>query len=238
MAFVWVKNSTGLASATASSTGTITFATAPAAGNLIVVNIGGWKATGTGITSVTDNQGNSYSIVANPHTDAVSMACIAYAKNIVYTSGTFTITITASGTYYFTGMASEFSGSSSTSPLDVYGSGTGAAAITCTATTSGSVSAVDDLVVAVANNATGGGDCAWVNPTGYTQIFQNGSSGGSYSATQACYKILTAGSGAQNAVWTWTGSVTWSCVIATFRLTGGAVDPPRIFFKPKTTLRM
>jgi hypothetical protein len=144
---------------------TVTLSAAEAAGDLNVVAVG-WGSTTVGISSVTDSQGNSYTLAIGPSaTTSVGSTSIYYAPNIAAAAaGANTVTVTFSAAVPFPDVrVAEYSGISTTSPLDVTTVATG----TGTTSSSGAVSTTNanDLLVGsnwVLSGTTGPG-------TGFTQ---------------------------------------------------------------------
>jgi len=104
------------------SSNTATFSSDVTSGNLILVAITQWNST---VSSVTDNKGNTYTAVtsaqhANTATDYTQLY---YAKNVA--AGATTVTVTFSSGVGNIGIY-EYSGLSTTSPLDQVTSNTGA----------------------------------------------------------------------------------------------------------------
>ncbi len=124
------------------------FTSAQSAGNLNVVAIG-WGSSTIGISSVTDTKGNSYTLAVGPTTmvGGGATTTIYYAKNIVAAAaGANTVTVTFSSAVPFPDIRmAEYSGISTTNPLDVTATATG----TSTLANSGSVTTTNanDLLV-------------------------------------------------------------------------------------------
>lgn len=71
----------------------LTFTIAPQSGSTVIVPVTQWDS-GNGISSVVDNQGNTYLVGRNISFDSAGGRCaIFYAENVT-SSGTFTITVT------------------------------------------------------------------------------------------------------------------------------------------------
>lgn len=219
------------------------FGTGPAVGSTVVVAFWGWHAAGYDASSVTDNQGNSYSLI-KPTGAGHSMGVIAFAANVA-SSGTFTITINhASGTgNYVVATAAEFTGLAS-SPADqsATASDPGPQANDATVT-SGATTQADEVVVAVAAVAVSGStNIAITTPAGFTNLAveqnHNAHCGGS-----ADFKIVAA-TGAQTAAWSHNdvGSSAddgWTAAVLTLKATAvAALFPPFLSREPTTQLRM
>jgi len=107
----WVRSTPVYQGVSAEAHCHLDFGSLPSQGNFIVVLITGWVGTGSGSYNfeVTDNQGNTYTVVSFASGTPCKSA-IAYAYNIGSPSGTFTITVESDYTYKYTVTASEWSG--------------------------------------------------------------------------------------------------------------------------------
>ncbi len=152
---------------------TVTYPQAQSAGNLNVVSVGWNDQIGT-LSSITDSAGNTYALAIRPtrHPDGQATQYLYYAKNIVAAAaGTNTVTVTLSeGDLAWPEIrVAEYSGLSTTNPLDVAVGQTGSGANT----SSGQLTTThaNDLIVAinyVQHSTTGPGP-------GYVQRYiQNG----------------------------------------------------------------
>lgn len=128
----------------------VTFGSPPAAGNLILVGILlRSSTTSPGLTSVTDNQGNTYHQAIISANANGNKAAIYYAYNIGATVGTFTITVDPSAGNSQTGVrAIEYSGFGSADPLVGISSATGISKTPATGST-GATGAPEVAVMAV-----------------------------------------------------------------------------------------
>jgi chitodextrinase len=143
-----------------------TFSSAQTAGNFNVVAVGWGTTAAIGITSVTDSKGNSYTPAVGPtFVSGTGNAAIYYAKNIAAAAaGANTVTVTFNSAVGFPDIRmAEYSGISTTSPLDV----TAVASGTSTLANSGSATTTNanDLLIG-SNWYTTGITSAG---TGYTQ---------------------------------------------------------------------
>jgi hypothetical protein len=130
----YVQGNTGVGSSTTTN---VTYSAAQTAGNLNVVIIGAASKT-VSVSSVTDSKGNSYSLAIGPTTSANYRQWIYYAPNIASAAaGTNTVTITTSSSTTLPIRIAEYSGLSTTSPLDQTAGGVGTA--TCGAAYTSSV---------------------------------------------------------------------------------------------------
>jgi chitodextrinase len=169
------------------STVSATFSAAQTAGNLNVVAIG-FSSSSLAVQSVTDSNGNTYTLAVGPTVNTASHA-IYYAKNIYpAAAGVNSVTVTLTGAANYVDLRiAEYGGIDTVSPLDVVVAGTG----TSSTANSGSVATThpNDLIVAAdytGKRTTGPG-------AGYTQrvlsaeynILQDRivSATGSYNAT-------------------------------------------------------
>lgn len=209
---------TGLASSAS-------FGTAPAVGNHVISMIGCYKGGDTTYSMTTsDNKSNSYSnavTARDPYSGGETISNIASAK-VATSSGTFTVTATASGSgvAYHTWSAAEFSGLHATTWLDRTGSNNGAIgtnALAITVTTSANLTAADELAISVWAPFSGTNHGSIAAATGYSNVFSEGNTT-TYMGGAGAYKVISGGSGAtHSAAWTWTSNADGvSAVIATF----------------------
>jgi chitodextrinase len=191
-----------------------TFTAAQGAGDLNVVAVA-W-GTNASISSLTDTAGNTYTLAVQSTVSGLGMNAIYYAQNIVAAAaGANTVTVTFSAAVGDPDIrVAEYSGISTTSPLDVTVAATGSG----TLTNSGPVTTTNanDLLVGanlVGSTTTGPG-------TGFTQRVISGEDGdiledeivsavGSYSATAPI-----------------SPSGTWIMQMAAFKAAGGADTSP------------
>jgi chitodextrinase len=167
----------------------VTYTSAQAAGDLNVVFVG-WNQATSAVQSITDTRGNTYVAAVGPTVNPSGATQVMYyAQNIAASAaGTNSVTVTfASSVSYPDVRILEFSGISTTHPLDVSASAIG----TGTTLNSGALTttASNDLLVAsgyVQHSYTGGAG------SGYTQILVSAwnlvedaivTATGSYSAT-------------------------------------------------------
>jgi hypothetical protein len=204
----------GVTSISFSFTGT------PTVGNAIIVAI---ECGGGTVSSVTDNQGNTYSSkLQSTLTGGPWQAAIYECPNVTTSSGTFTITVNFSGATWGAGGAIEVSGLDTAGTLDKTGSVNTATNSTAPSVTASAANTnTDDLVVAVFSSATGSGTNTITGPnTGYTSIFSHGDGNLSNSGAGG-YKILSAGE-TSSAAWTQNQSSGYAAVIATFKVAGSS----------------
>lgn len=120
----------------------VTFTNAQAAGDLNVV-VAGWSDSTSSVTSVVDSNGNTYNVAVGTNSQSGASQAIYYASNIA--AGPNTITVNFRATAAFPDVrAMEYSGVSTTSPLNVSagagGSSTSANSGSATANPSASTS--------------------------------------------------------------------------------------------------
>jgi len=121
------------------------------AGNLNLVVVG-WNDTTSSVSSVTDSLGNTYLLAVGPTTASGARQSIYYAKNIKGGSNTVTVTFSQAAAYPDIRVL-EYSGASTTSPVDV----TAAAVGSSTTASCGPVTttAANELIFAADTIATG-----------------------------------------------------------------------------------
>jgi RHS repeat-associated protein len=129
---------------TPQSSVTVTYASAQTAGSLNVIAVA-WFDTTSSVVSVTDTRGNSYSRAVGPTAQAqAGSQSIYYAPNIAAGTNTVTVTFNASVPYPDVRIA-EYSGVSTTSPLDVTSAGTGTSSVSNTSNVT--TTNANDLIV-------------------------------------------------------------------------------------------
>ena len=128
----------------------VTYPAAQTAGNLNVVAVM-WGDTTSAVNSVTDSRGNVYALAVGPTKASGLTSAIYYAKNIAAGSNTVTVTFNQAAGWPNVNVM-EYSGLSTTSPLDVTAtaSGTGTTANSGSATTT----AANELIVGAGNPVT------------------------------------------------------------------------------------
>jgi hypothetical protein len=113
----------------------VTFANAQTAGNLNVIVVG-WNDSASTVTAVTDNSGNVYTLAVGPTIVSGYLSqSIYYAKNIrTAAAGGNTVTVTFSNAATFPDVRIlEYSGASTTNPIDVTATASGNSATSSTA---------------------------------------------------------------------------------------------------------
>ncbi len=229
MAIVYVKDTGKVLSPGGGTTLELSFGTLPAAGAHILISIGGYQPSGYDVTSVTDNQGNSYArAVASGLAAGLMRSLIYVAENIGTPSGTFTLTITntqASGNY-IAAIASEVSGLAASGAADQTATGTAADASLATAGPTGTTVQADELVFAAMQMASASTDIGVGPPASYTEVLveQNAAMSDGH---EVAYRILSA-TGTQTVIWTYgsSGQVGWSAALLTLKgAASGSVVP-------------
>jgi RHS repeat-associated protein len=159
------------------------------AGNLIVLGL--FVGDSTTVSSVTDTQGNTYTLISSSTwSPSGYVEKLYYAKNIA--GGADTITVTLSGSKYMELHAYDYSGLDTSSPLDTYSTNTG---LSVTTGTSGNLTTTNanDLLFGFFHSDNGVTNTAG---TGYTPRTFSGdgyplgedkyvTSTGTYSATMS-----------------------------------------------------
>ena len=208
------------------------FASNPAAGNLIVVSINGWRSGvfNMSTTGVTDNQGNTYTRIIQSTNQGSGTASIFYAYNVA-SSGTFTITVDPDSTgNYLSWVAYNISGATTADPLDKSATDNGVG-LSATSGSTGTLSQANEFVTAsMTKNGANANVVEVTVPLWITdaQIDSNAV----HQPTMINSKIVGATT-ALAANWTIAGSEAWTAVIATFKEgAGGAAST----FIPKMTL--
>lgn len=207
------------------------FSTTPTVGGTVLVTGTYSPSFGTPPTgvSITDNQGNTYSVLRSVSSIGDSGAFIGYAA-IGTASGTFTVTATVTGGSADAGVmvsAQEWSGLDNTGLLDQQGAATLAfgTGTDQTVTASGANSAADRVVIGVLASRNSASISSVQNSppiTGYTNIYSRLTVSFGEPGGLAAYKIVSA---------TETSSVNWGEVtgggfisalqLATFVVTAG-----------------
>ena len=178
--------------------------------------------------TVTDNAGNSYTVVATK-TDAANrvMSGVAVCHTVAAGSGTFTATMAFSGSKGFSAAASisEFSGLTGSASLDKTGVATNDASGGSLEVTTTATSQAMELVVSAHGIYNGDSDANMTTPSGYTSLGIHDAAD-SVVGFSAGYKVVTS-IGAQSATGTWDAGSSGgaAAVLATFRA-GDNTDPP------------
>lgn len=216
-AAVAVKPDTGGAS-------TCSFGSLPTGGNAVFIPICG-KHTPSGafqVASVTDNQGNSYSLMASSLTGNVSTGLVRVLlygnTNIGNPSGTFTITVSpqASSNNFYVFGALEYSDVQDSGALDVTATNGTVSPTDASVGPSAATAQANELVIAAtALQADADSNVGLAAPSaGYTQRFVE-QDAAALVGCQVADKIVAA-TGTQSAAWSHDAADTAS-ILATFR---------------------
>lgn len=218
-----------------STSDTESFPSAPAASTTVIVCGSSWNGNSntavSGLTSVTDNQGNTYSIIAQGKkgsTAGFSVCTFIAACENVSSSGTFTITVNfngSGGNHWAEWSASSWT---STTVVDVSGANSGlgiASGSQPTVSTSGPTTAASEIVIAVASSSETSSpvsDVGWNVPSGWTRLSTHASQ--SDTVAHDCAYHSVGSTGTQTATWDThlsQGGGEWSAAIVTLKAGGG-----------------
>jgi hypothetical protein len=172
-------------SASVSSVG-VAFSGAQTAGNLNVVVVG-WNDTTSSVTSVADSLGNVYTQVGATITGTGLRQAIYYAKNIAAGSNKVTVTFNQAANAVDVRIL-EYSGASTTSPVDVVAPGAAGSGSTATSG-SATTTVANDLIfgAAMTGGAISGPGSGFtsrvITPDGDIAEDKVGTTIGSYNAT-------------------------------------------------------
>jgi hypothetical protein len=202
------------ASSVATTAGSGVIGWTPTNGNTLTVTISGWHASGFSASGVSDNNGNTYSLVYDSGAISGGSRILVYAAWAYNGTGAPTVTVAnvQASANFLTWSVQEFSG--------LLTSGYEAAA---SALATGATSGVDAVVTAAAANTDAnslvfallvyptGTTITISTPSGYTALYNEGDSGD--LAAQGGYKIVSA-STAQTASWSYDDTaVTWGAAV-------------------------
>lgn len=216
------------------TTETLSFGTLPAVGSTVVGCVTGADFSGNDIdfmVGVGDNQGNgAYSILKKAPASGGNASAMAFWKENVASSGTFTLTFTATNSTLIaiTWGALSFTGVVKTPPADQANTGgVDGAATSLSITTSATVQA-NELVLACLGTIHDGADTdvnMVQNTAGYTNflIHENNAT---FPGAMGDYKIIST-VGTQNTNWsfdTTTAAGSTAGVIQTFKAAGGCIS--------------
>lgn len=190
-----------------------TFGTNPTAGSSILV----WcQPNIAAITSVTDNAGNTYTLVAGGSGSGSTRGAAVYRANSIALpgSGTLVVTMTVNSAKNISIQAIEYAGLGATT-TNARANGTG------TAAASGTISfAAGDLVFGgVSTNSSANPSTLTLTSTGCTDEGHNLDGAGGVVA--GCMDGILTGSGTVGSNWT-VSSATWDALIVGFNPSGGA----------------
>jgi hypothetical protein len=163
----------------------VSYPAAETAGDLNVVVVG-WNDTTASVSSISDSRGNSYALAVGPTSGTGLRQSIYYAKNIAGGSNTVTVTFNQAANFVDV-RALEYSGASTSSPLDVTAAaaGSGSTANSGAATTTGTNELIlgAGMTGGVITGAGTGFTSRVITPDGDIAEDRQGASAGSYSAT-------------------------------------------------------
>ena len=120
------------------------------AGNMNVVAVM-WGDTTSTVSSVTDSQNNTYVLAVGPTTASGLSSALYYAANIIGGSNTVTVTFNTTAAWPNVNVM-EYSGLSTSNPLDVTSAGTGAG--TTANSGSATTTSASELIVGAGNPVT------------------------------------------------------------------------------------
>jgi hypothetical protein len=215
-AITYQKASTQGSCASAASC-TTSFASLPAVGNSVFVALACWNGSADcSISSITDNQSNSYSYTCQTDTAGNSQVCIGYDLQIGSPSGTFTVTANAASSTAFELIAIEYS---PLIALDVTKGGQSSTGTADTGTSS-ATSQVNELSICVMSQSSSDSNINVTTPTGYTRrgVQQNAVGTIGFEASD---KVLAA-TGTQQCTWSHdtVGMAGWAALVLTFNESG------------------
>jgi hypothetical protein len=146
IAFVQVKSGTAKTGASLA----VAYPVAQTAGNMNVVAVM-WGDTTSTVSSVTDSQKNTYVLAVGPATASGLSSALYYAANIIGGSNTVTVTFNTTAAWPNVNVM-EYSGLSTSNPLDVTSAGTGAG--TTANSGSATTTSASELIVGAGNPVT------------------------------------------------------------------------------------
>lgn len=192
-------------------------ASAPAAGNAIIVMIGGYRSSGFDVGSVTDDRGNTYTLAKKSNLQTEIRSAIYYALNVAALTPTITVNAAAGTDNFIEFGALEVSGLAASGVVDQTASANGATTTTPPSGTTAATTVADELLIAVmtADN----GNTLNIQPAGgWTQSHVE-NDGANFLNWSAVRKTVAA-TGTQSH--TWSGSNgEYSACIATFKADQG-----------------
>lgn len=197
-----------------------TFSALPSSGDFVLIQGQRWATAGT-ITSCSDNQNNTYSVIQTPLATVIS-AFICFATNIGTPSGTFTVTVTSGDASGWNFKATSWSGMATASVLDVTAMGAGGFGTQPSSGATGTLAQTNNLVAASVGISTTQTSIvvesvspAWTEQ--FQELDQNITLAG-----EADTRVISSSS-AQTANWTLSTDAVWSALIAVFK--GGSSCP-------------
>ena len=147
---------------------TVTVTNSVSAGNLLVF-MAGVSASGAGVTGVTDNLGNTYTLITNRNDGASSTCSMWYAKNISGGACIVTSSVSARITVV------ELTNCSTSSPYDSQAAGFSAG--TPTLLTSGDFTTVSATTIALSVTRANNAGTLTAGPTGWGALMRDAAAG-------------------------------------------------------------
>lgn len=226
-AISFVKSSTQGSCGSAASCSS-SFGTLPSAGNTVFVIVSCWNGSADcNVSSITDNQGNTYTKTCVTDTAGNSQICIGYDFVIGSPSGTFTVTANAAASTAYELIALEYAPLAS---VDVTKSDIYPASSTADTGVSASTAVANELSICATAVSAGDTNINITTPTGYTRrgVQQDAST---TIGLEVSTKVLSA-TGTQQCQWThdtvaFSG---WAAVLMTFQESSSSVG----IFKRRT----
>lgn len=196
----------------------IAFTSNVTAGNMIFVAVlsesAGAAGAGYYASSITDNQGNTYNqITTNRNASFSACGDVWYAYNAKGGATTLSVTITAAyAGYHFGVLISEYSGISTTAPLDKFTSSTGYNGGTPSSASSGATATTTQASETIIGVISDAAQDTITAGTGYGDLFTDSAFGHSFSQEDK----FVSSTGAQTATF---GGVSqgYVCFVATFK---------------------
>ena len=200
---------------------TASFSSTPTVGDLVVASVACYAAANCNVSSFSDNQSNTYTMVAKNIGYFSTQATVSLYYSIITTaSGTFTVTANLTASEDSTLMIAEYSGIASASPVDISTTATGSSTLaTATMTTTNA----NDLLVDVVG--VGGSAATPTAGSGFTMRQSNGSN----SELMGLEDKTVSVAGSQTATMN-TPNSDWASIVVAFQQ---AVAAPTILSRPR-----
>jgi hypothetical protein len=208
--------SSGKAQATSVLSISKSFASLPATGNFIVVVVHRYGSVSAG--TLTDNQGNTYTLAVEDASGSTPGCAIYYCANIPAPSGTFTLTYTmpSSGNAWL--VAEEWSGMGAATVLATANSGVGGPTITVGPTASITPGINGSLVVAAVSSVGGGAPVVESVTPAWSEIGAEAAS--PFYPQGRCNARAVTAAGTQSCTWTQSGTSANGSCLAVFDAAG------------------
>jgi|SRR6266850_3281294 len=212
------------------------FSVLPAVGNTIIVTVFGWSNVNPGY-SVSDNQGNTYTLNAFRNTGGFGSATV-FSAPVNTSAGTFTVTVTNNGSGASTvNFNAQEVGVLSSTPFDKSSSTTGSSTTPSTGTTATTTVASEILVGCQKNDGNSGiwsANASGSTPSSGWILEINETDDGVFGAG-ATADIIVSATGAYVHVWSHTGGASpWGGCIATFAAPVASSGIPSLIVQPIT----